>query len=119
MPKLTDSSIKAVKCPPEKNRVELSDSSCPGLYLRVTKNEVKTFAFKYWSPILSKTVTLNLGKYPDLSLTTAKEKVGEHRKTIAGDEDPRRLQREERKKIAKAEALSFAQFADLYIAEYV
>lgn len=119
MPKFTDSSIKAAACPPGKDRLELADSSCPGLYLRVTKNGMKTFAFKYWAPILSKTVTLNLGRYPSLSLTKAKEKVGDHRKTIARDEDPRRVLREERKKIANAEALSFAQFSDLYVAEYV
>src|SRR5262245_58287866 len=97
MPKLTDSSVKAAKCPLGKDRVELSDASCPGLVLRVTKNGARTFALKYWSPILSKTVTLNLGKYPDLTLNKAREKVGEHRKTIAGDEDPRRLQRKARK----------------------
>lgn len=119
MPKLTDSSVKAAKCAGGKDRIELSDSSCPGLILRVTKNGAKTFIFKYWSPILSKSVGLTLGKYPDLTLTKAKDKVSEHRKTIAGDEDPRRVQREERKKVAREEELSFSQFADLYIAEYV
>jgi integrase len=119
MPKLTDSSIKAAKCPPAKDRIELADSSCPGLYLRVTKNGVKTFAFKYWSPILSKTVTLNLGQYDDLSLTDAKRKVADHRKEIARDEDPRAKKRLDRKKAAKAEELSFGAFADLYVAEYV
>lgn len=116
MPKLTDSTIKAAKCPTGKDRIELPDSSCPGLRLRVTKNGVKTFALAYWSPILSKTITLNVGTYPNLSLADAREKVGEHRKTIAADEDPRRLQREERRKVK--EELSFDQFADLYIAEY-
>jgi hypothetical protein len=50
---------------------------------------MKTFAFKYWSPILSKTVTLNLGQYDDMSLTDARKKVAGHRKEIARDEDPR------------------------------
>ncbi|MBR1366358.1 tyrosine-type recombinase/integrase [Bradyrhizobium ottawaense] len=118
MPKLTDSAIKAAKCPPAKDRIELADSSCPGLYLRVTKNGVKTFAFKYWSPILSKTVTLNLGQYDDISLTDAKRKVGDHRRDIARDEDPRAKKRLERKKAARAEELSFDQLADQYIEEY-
>lgn len=118
MPKLTDSAIKAAKCPPAKDRIELADSSCPGLYLRVTKNGVKTFAFKYWSPILSKTVTLNLGQYDDISLTEAKRKVGDHRRDIARDEDPRAKKRLERKKAARAEELSFDQLADQYIEEY-
>jgi integrase len=118
MPKLTDSAIKAAKCPPAKDRIELADSSCPGLYLRVTKKGVKTFAFKYWSPILSKTVTLNLGQYDDISLTDAKRKVGDHRKDIARDEDPRAKKRLERKKAARAEDLSFDQLADQYLEEY-
>jgi hypothetical protein len=74
MPKLTDSSIKAAKCPPDKDRLELSDAACPGLILRVTKAGSKTFAFKYWSP-LGKTVALTLGSYPDLELAAARSDV--------------------------------------------
>ncbi|MCK1489758.1 integrase arm-type DNA-binding domain-containing protein [Bradyrhizobium sp. 180] len=118
MPKLTDSAIKAAKCPPGKDRIELADSSCPGLYLRVTKNGAKTFAFKYWSPILAKTVTLALGQYDDITLTDAKRKVGDHRKEIARDEDPRARKRAERRKAANAEELSFDQLADQYIEQY-
>jgi integrase len=118
MPKLTDSTIKAAKCPPGKDRIELADGSCPGLYLRVTKNGVKTFAFKYWSPILAKTVTLALGQYDDITLADAKRKVGDHRKEIARDEDPRARKRAERRKAANAEELSFDQLADQYIEQY-
>jgi integrase len=117
MPKLTDSSIKAAKCPPDKHRLELSDAACPGLILRVTKAGSKTFSFKYWSP-LGKTVALTLGSYPDLELAAARSKVADHRKTIAADEDPRRLQRQERKKAAREQELSFDKFADRYIDEY-
>lgn len=118
MPKLTDSAIKAAKCPPGKDRIELADSSCPGLYLRVTKNGAKTFAFKYWSPILAKTVTLVLGQYDDITLPDAKRKVGDHRKEIARDEDPRARKRAERRKAANAEELSFDQLADQYVEQY-
>jgi len=117
MPKLTDSSIKAAKCPPDKDRLELSDAACPGLVLRVTKAGSKTFSFKYWSP-LGKTVALTLGSYPDLELAAARSKVADHRKTIAADDDPRRLQREERKKAAREQELSFDKLADRYIDEY-
>ena len=106
MPKLTDSSIKAAKCSPDKDRLELSDAACPGLILRVTKAGSKTFSFKYWSP-RGKTVALTLGSYPDLELAAARSKVADHRKTIAADEDPRRLQREERKKVARAQKVLF------------
>jgi integrase len=89
------------------------------LYLRVTKGAVKTFAFKYWSPILSKAITLNLGRYPGLDLSGARRKVAQHRETIAADEDPRRLQRQERRRVADDEELTFNRLADLYVAEYV
>jgi hypothetical protein len=63
-------------------------------------------------------VALTLGSYPDLALAAARSKVADHRKTIAADEDPRRLQREERKKAAREQELSFDEFADRYIDEY-
>ncbi|SIO52299.1 Site-specific recombinase XerD [Bradyrhizobium erythrophlei] len=118
MPKLTDSAIKAAKCPPDKDRLELSDAACPGLILRVTKAGSKTFSFKYWSPLLSKTVALTLGTYPDIDLAAARAKVAEHRKAIASDEDPRAEQRAERRRFTKEEELSFDKFADLYLDEY-
>ncbi|SHH35558.1 tyrosine-type recombinase/integrase [Bradyrhizobium erythrophlei] len=119
MKKLTDAAIKAARCPEGKNRLELSDASCPGLILRVTKTGSKTFLFKYWSPLLSKTVGLTLGAYPDVGLAAGRAKVADHRKTISLDEDPRRIQRAQRRQAAREEELSFDYFADLYIAEYV
>jgi integrase len=119
MPKLTDSSIKAAACPADKHRLELSDASCPGLILRVTRAGAKTFTFKYWSPLLSKTVSLALGSYPALSLAAARNKVANHRNTIAGDQDPRAEQRRERRQFARAEELTFDQLCNKYIAEYV
>jgi integrase len=119
MPKLTDSSIKAAKCPTGKSRLDMTDAGCAGLVLRVTPAGSKSFQFKYWSPQLSKTVGINLGSYPGLDLAGARQKVGRHRETIASDEDPRRLQRQERQKVADEEELSFNRLADLYVAEYV
>jgi hypothetical protein len=119
MKKLTDAAIKAARCPEGKDRLELSDASCPGLILRVTKTGSKTFLFKYWSPLLSKTVGLTLGSYPDVDLAAARAKVADHRKTISLDEDPRRIQRAQRRQAAREEELSFDEFADLYIVEYV
>ena len=78
MKKLTDAAIKAARCPEGKNRLELSDASCPGLILRVTKTGSKTFLFKYWSPLLSKTVGLTLGAYPDVGLAAGRAKVADH-----------------------------------------
>lgn len=118
MPKLTDQAIKATTCPDSKDRIEIADSACPGLVLRVTRGR-KTFRFVYWSPVLGKPVGLNLGTYPALKLGPARKKVAKHRETIGEDKDPRREAREERKKVAKQEELTFDAFADIYICEYV
>ena len=119
MPKLTDSSIKAAKCPPGKSRLELTDAGCAGLVLRVTPAGSKSFQFKYWSPLLSKTVGIHLGPYPHMSLSEARAKVAKHREAIAQNKDPRRLVREERQRTSQEEELSFNRLADLYVAEYV
>src|SRR6266699_3802721 len=87
MPKLTDSSIKAAACPADKHRMELSDTACPGLILRVTRAGSKSFLFKYWSPLLSKSVSLTLGSYPALDLAGARDRIADHRKLIAKDKD--------------------------------
>ena len=96
MPKLTDSSIKATACPADKHRIELSDTACPGLILRVTRAGSKSFLFKYWSPLLSKSVSLTVGSYPALDLAGAHDRIADHRKLIAKDKDPRAEQRHER-----------------------
>jgi integrase len=119
VPKLTDKYIAGLKCPPEKDLVAVSDDGCKGLQLRALKSGTKSWVFFYWSPLLSKSVRMSLGHYPDLSLAKARDKVADHRKTMAEDEDPRRKLRQERKRVSREEALSFDDLADLYIAEYV
>ncbi|MGX1426976.1 tyrosine-type recombinase/integrase [Bradyrhizobium elkanii] len=119
MPKLTDKYIAGLKCPPDQDRISVSDDGCKGLQLRVSRSGSKSWLFLYWSPLLSKPVRLSLGRYPDVSLSKAHAKVADHRKTMADDEDPRRKVRQERKRISREEALSFDGLADLYIAEYV
>src|SRR5258708_30104035 len=103
MPKLTDSSIKAAACPADKQRMELSDTACPGLILRVKKAGSKSFLFKYWSPLLSKSVSLTLGSYPALDLAGARHRIADHRKLIAKDKDPRAVQRHERQRFVRSE----------------
>jgi len=118
MPKLTDSSIKAAACPADKHRMELSDTACPGLILRVTRAGSKSFLFKYWSPLLSKSVSLTLGAYPALDLAGARDRIADHRKLIAKEKDPRAEQRHERQRFIRSEELTFNLLCDKYISEY-
>jgi len=118
MPKLSDTSIKAAKCPPGKDRVSIVDSSCQGLVLRVTKSGSKSFAFVYWSPLMNKTVTVTLGKYPDLTYAKARTDADAKRALITEDKDPRAEKRKERRQFAKGEDISFEDLCQRYMDEY-
>ncbi|WP_316196531.1 tyrosine-type recombinase/integrase [Bradyrhizobium sp. SZCCHNS3053] len=118
MPKLTDKLITGLKCPQGKDQVDVSDEACPGLKVRVFQSGAKSFAFTYWSPLLSRAVRISLGRYPDISLSLAREKAAEQRKKIGEDKDPRSEQRRERRAAARAEDLSFEALCDAYLEEY-
>src|SRR5258708_8203631 len=118
MPKLTDASIKAAARRADKPGMELSDPACPGLILRVTRAGSKSFLFKYWSPLLSKSVSLTLGSYPALDLAGARDRIADHRKLIAKDKDPRAEQRHERQRFVRSEELTFNQLCDKSLSEY-
>lgn len=56
--------------PPEKGRVEYSDSTVAGLQLRVTDKGTKSFSVVYWSR--NGTQRRTLGRYPQMSLREAR-----------------------------------------------
>ena len=118
MPKLTDKHIAGANCPPEKTQIDIKDDACPGLQLRVFKSGTKAFGFTYWSPLLSRSIRISLGRYPDISLALAREKAAEQRRKIGQDKDPRMEQRRERRAVSRSEDLSFEQLCTLYLDEY-
>jgi integrase len=118
VPRLTDKHITGLKCPQEKEQIDVADDACPGLKVRVFKSGAKSFALTYWSPLLSRAVRISLGRYPDISLALAREKAAEQRKKIGDDKDPRSEQRRERRAAARAEDLSFEALCDAYMEEY-
>jgi len=61
-----------------------SATNCSGLSLRVTDN-VKSFRMVYRSKITGKVETVTLGRYPDVTLATAKQWVDEARARNAND----------------------------------
>jgi integrase len=72
---------------PEKGRrVEIMDSNCPGLVLRVTENGVRTFGVLYrvvgrggtggrGRPLMGPQQRVTLGKYPKIGLREARERA--------------------------------------------
>jgi hypothetical protein len=79
--KLTDSAVRAYE--PRAAQYTVGDAACPGLCVRITPKGVKTFAFAYRNKATRKVEWLTLGRYPDLSLTKARELANDARKAVA------------------------------------
>jgi len=108
--KLNDSIIKSKD--PKDKPYTVGDLLCPGLCLRVTPMGVKTFAFAYRHKVTRKVVWLTIGRYPDVTLTRAREIANDARKVAAGGGTPVLA--------AKAEnAKTYAQVIKLYHDEYL
>ena len=67
--KLTDRYISSLKCP-KGQRLEISDSLCPGLYLRITGTGTKSFCLIVRHGAL---IRRTLGRYPVLALSDARK----------------------------------------------
>ena len=77
---------------PEKGRrIEIMDSNCPGLVLRVTENGVRTFGVLYrvagrgglggrGTALMGPQQRLTLGRFPRVGLKEAREKAKDARK---------------------------------------
>ncbi len=101
--KLTTSFIKNIEAP--KKRIEYYDTLVSGMILRVTKTGHKSFAYRYWYDGKSKQITI--GKFGDLSLADAREKVRELKRTVNEGKDPIRekKERKENKPVTFTEAV--------------
>lgn len=113
---LTDTYIRGLRAPKE-GRIEVADTKCPGLSLRVTKNDVKTFSFRYRDKITGKIERLGLGRYPTIALAVARDMADEHRVAVTKGGSPRKEVR--RAKAREQAAMTVDKLADKYIAEYV
>jgi integrase len=85
------------------------------LYLRVSSNLTKTWAFYYKKD--GKRTEMGLGSCGNVSLEQAREKAAELRKQISAGIDPlgERHQQEAERKAQKAKMMTFQQCADAYI----
>ena len=77
--KLTNLQIKALE--PKEKEYFISDGS--GLMLRIHPNGTKYFIYQYTSPNTKKRRRVNLGSYPELSLSQARLKRDEIRVNLA------------------------------------
>lgn len=100
----TAQELKGLKKPPTK-AAEHSDELTPGLFLRITANDVRTWIFRYTNPSGRKR-GLTLGRFSDVGLGDARGLVRGHRLTLSQGKDPAEI-REQR--IA---SMTFKELAD-------
>jgi hypothetical protein len=69
--KLTDVGIRSYK--PRVAQYSIGDAACPGLCIRITPKDVKSFAYAYRDRTTGKVTWLTIGRYPDVPLAKARE----------------------------------------------
>ena len=83
--KLTETGVAKIN-PPDKGRIDITDSVTQGLNLRITSNGVKSWCFAYRYG--GKQRRMTLGRYPDISLIKAREIVRNARVDLVHGDDP-------------------------------
>ncbi|WMT76049.1 integrase family protein [Bradyrhizobium sp. Ash2021] len=84
--KLTDTGLRSYQ--PRATQYAIGDAACPGLCIRITPKDIKTFAFAYRDSGTGKVKWLTFGRYPDVPLARARELANDARKIIAAGGTP-------------------------------
>jgi integrase len=113
---LTDAAIRGLS-PPASGRIEIQDSRCRGLAIRVTAGGVKSWTFRYRDRASGKAERKTLGRYPDVSLARAREIADSNRVEVYAGQSPQEQIRLARRLEKKAP--SFDDLADRYLREAV
>jgi integrase len=111
---LTDVLVRGL-APPPSGRLEVTDTRCPGLEIRVTSGGAKSWSFRFRDPRTSALSRVTIGAYPDVSLSQARERAGQLRKTVAAGQNPNEMKRRERE---EATTKNFEALAERYLREY-
>jgi len=104
---LNAQSIRGLK-PPATGRIDYFDDQTPGLSLRVTSKDVRTWTL-FYRTASGQQRRLSLGRYPPVTLADARELARDHQRDVAKGKDP-----SAEKRIAR-DALTFGKLADEYI----
>ncbi len=97
--KLSDYGIARLK-PPASGRLEVADLICPGLVLRITPRDVRSWSVAYkvrgeggysatGRPLVGPQHRITLGRYPQIKLATAREKTRALMEIVSEGRDPR------------------------------
>src|SRR5215813_6642786 len=107
---INDTSIRSIK-PPVSGRLDYFDDSTPGLSLRVTPNNARTWTLFYRDKH-GRQKRLKLGRYPAVKLVDARELAREAQRKVAHGGDPVVEKR------AARDVLTFGALAQEYIDNY-
>ena len=107
---INDTSIRSLK-PPASGTVDYFDDLTPGLSLRVSSKDVRTWSVFYRDKHGRQT-RLTLGHYPAVKLVDARELARDAQRTVARGGDPAA------EKQAAREVLTFGELAQRYIDDY-
>ena len=107
---INDTLIRGIK-PPASGTVDYVDDLTPGLSLRVTSNDVRTWTVFYRDKT-ARQKRLTLGRYPAVKLVDARELARNAQRSVAHGGDPIGEKR------AAREALTFGELAEKYIEDY-
>jgi len=107
---INDTSIRSIK-PPANGTIDYFDDLTPGLWLRVTANDVRTWTVFYRDKN-ARQKRLTLGRYPAVKLVDARELARNAQRTVAHGGDPVVEKR------AAREVLTFGKLAEKYLEDY-
>lgn len=111
---LTSTYLESIK-PPPAGRIEVADLRCAGLAYRVTAAGARSWCWRFRDPVTGRTSRATLGKYPAVSLASARTKAEALRRQVERGTNPVAAKRKERE---EADSKTFAALAQRYLAEH-
>lgn len=111
---LTDALLKGIK-PPADGRLELVDLRATGLCFRVTAAGARSWSYRFRDPESGKLTRATIGPYPEITLSTARERATDYRRMVASGKNPVEAKRQER---SEATSKTFGALATRYMREH-
>jgi len=110
--RLTDVLVKQTR-PPTTGRLEIFDTNCRGLALRISSNDVRSWSVRLF--IAGKIQRATLGKYPHISLMEARQRADQLRRRVEHGEDPIATKRQQK---VESDRATFPYLAERYLKEH-
>jgi integrase len=114
--RLTDIAVKAIK--PKAEYFEEVDGTS-GLRLAIFPSGKKSWIARYRRPDSGKTAKLTIGKYPEISLSTARIRVSEARDAVSNGIDPGENKKRAKISADEAEAARRADTIELHVKQHL